>query len=392
MEYLDDLIRYENENTRLDFKAVQYTKPMFEALVKDIMAMANASVPGDRYIVVGVKHRPDGSKEYLSIDEKDFIDSATYHQLIRDNVEPEIHFDYSPYHFEGHLLGVFRIYDCEEQPYMMRKDFSASLRRGDAFIRKGSHQPRMVREDLDRIIKKRMETDFSGVIRIAFDSPGTPAEISLSAIRDFRYPSDVAAAKIRQILAARAQSGGEGPMTLHRLAAMSALRATPYEGRDTETLKKNLEKVKETYREADLHTYYELHSAKVNFTIVNEGQTYVEDASISVEFPKVSGLAIAPEIYPEPEDPDPFGIRRVRLRTYWERYPTVTEREQGITVKERLGDLRHGLPKRAFENDLRIVLGGELAGETIELRCRIYGKQLRTPRVETLKIHVVPPG
>ncbi len=180
-------------------------------------------------------------------------------------------------------------------------------------------------------------------------------------------------------------------MTLHRLAAMSALRATPYEGRDTETLRKNLEKVKETYRENDLYTYYELHSAKVNFIIINEGQTYVEDASISVEFPKVSGLAIAPEIYLEPEDPDPFGIRRVRLRTHWDRYPTVSEQEQCTTAYEKLGDLRHGLPKKAFENDLRIVLGGELAGETIELRCKIFGKQLRAPRVETLKIHVLKP-
>lgn len=183
-------------------------------------------------------------------------------------------------------------------------------------------------------------------------------------------------------------------MTFHMLSAMSSLspwRGTPYEARDTETLTKNLENVKETYREHDLYTLYELHSAKVNLVLVNEGQTYVEDASISVDFPNLGGLMIAPELYHEPEDPDPFGIRRLRVSRYLKKYPTVTEGEHSTTVEEKLGDLRHGLPKKAFEYDLRIVLGNELAGETIELKCKIFGKQLRTPRVETLKIHVLPP-
>ena len=82
MKQIDDLIKFENENTSLDFKAVQYSKPMHEALIKDVMAMANAHISGDRYIIVGVKHRPDGTKEYLGINKRDFTDGAIYYQLL----------------------------------------------------------------------------------------------------------------------------------------------------------------------------------------------------------------------------------------------------------------------------------------------------------------------
>lgn len=57
---LTDLIQYENEKTGLDFKAVMYKADKFDDLLKDIMAMANASLEEDRYIVVGVKHHPSG--------------------------------------------------------------------------------------------------------------------------------------------------------------------------------------------------------------------------------------------------------------------------------------------------------------------------------------------
>jgi|GEM_PF-2420077 len=57
---LIDLIHYENEKTGLDFKAVIYKADKFDDLLKDIMAMANAALEEDRYIVVGVKHHPRG--------------------------------------------------------------------------------------------------------------------------------------------------------------------------------------------------------------------------------------------------------------------------------------------------------------------------------------------
>jgi hypothetical protein len=41
---IDNLIAYENEHSTLGFKAIQYDRDKHEALLKDILAMANAQV------------------------------------------------------------------------------------------------------------------------------------------------------------------------------------------------------------------------------------------------------------------------------------------------------------------------------------------------------------
>ncbi len=398
MNDLEDLIRYENENTCLDFKAVQYLKPNYEALIKDIMAMANANISGDRYIIIGVKHRPDGSREFLSIGEQDFVDQATYQQLLRENVEPEVHFEYSPYRIDEHLLGVFRIFGCEEQPYMMRKAYGSGLRQGDGFIRKGTHQPRLMRQDLARIISIKADSGFTGTIRIVFDSRDASTEINLRAARCVQLPSDLAADKINKILAERAELERNQLAKWQILAMNSALMRTsilgpppPYEHRSTEELQKNLENVKKTYREDDLYTQYEENASKINLVIVNEGATYVEDASICVEIPKIKGLKVPTGIYQKPDKTNSIYTKILHPSFDDHRYPTVHEINDVIRVETSLGDLRHGRPVLAFERSLRVVLDEELIGKTLNLNCQLFGKQLPRPREETLAIHVIAP-
>lgn len=397
MSELDDLIRFENENTSLDFKAVQYLKTSHEALIKDIMAMANANVSGDRYIIVGVKHRPDGTREYLSIDDKEFVDSAIYHQLLRENVEPEIHFDYLPYSFEGSLLGVFRIYDCVNQPYMMRKAFGTGLRQGDAFTRKGSHQTRLMRQDLDRIFLKRGESGFTGVIRIGFDDPRGLKEVTLSAADKIILPSDLAAKKIRSILAEREQPDRGELMRIQRMFESGLIRSsifgpTSYAQRSTEELRENLEHVKDTYRDDDLHELYEVKGTKINLLIVNEGETYVEDTSIKVDIPKLEGLRVARRIYPKPvRSSNPFEAITARPFMYGHNYPKVRNLVKHVEVRSSIGNLRHGIPTLAFDEPIRIVIENNLIGQKILLGCTLYGKQLRAPRTETLTINVIEP-
>jgi len=214
MTELDDLIKFENENTRLDFKATQYLKPVHEHLLKDLLAMANADVEGDRYIIVGVDYKSDGSRNFLSINGADFVDSATYHQLVRENIEPQIHFDYVRYDFDGHLLGVFRIYDCNDKPYMMRKDFG-KLKQGNSFIRKGSHQPPLTRKDLDHITDQQKH-EFTAAIRIGFDITGIPKELRVPVTGKATLPSDEAAEKIRRILTEREKEPPPGDLSFAR--------------------------------------------------------------------------------------------------------------------------------------------------------------------------------
>ena len=81
---LDDLIKYENEHTGLDFKRSQYRKEQHGKLIKDIMSMANADIEGNQYIIIGVNHQAAGEKKIVSIKKEEFLDPTIYQQLIRE--------------------------------------------------------------------------------------------------------------------------------------------------------------------------------------------------------------------------------------------------------------------------------------------------------------------
>jgi predicted HTH transcriptional regulator len=133
MSDLPEIIEHENEHSALDFKAKAYSREGFSELLRDVISMANANVSGVRRIVMGVKLKKDGSREYQSIEEKDMLDSASYEQLVRENIEPPLHFALHRIDFKGHKLAVFEISDCNSGPYMMKKNYG-SLEGGEAFM------------------------------------------------------------------------------------------------------------------------------------------------------------------------------------------------------------------------------------------------------------------
>lgn len=154
MELLD-IIRYENESTYVDFKRSQYQNN--ESFLKDIMAMANANTDvSKRYIIIGVKHLPNGSRDIVGIPMDEFRDDADYQDLVRQNIEPEIKFVYKPIEFGDQLLGVFEITDCGQRPYVMKKT-QGKLEQGACYIRRGSQQGRVIRADLEIMYEERFK-------------------------------------------------------------------------------------------------------------------------------------------------------------------------------------------------------------------------------------------
>ncbi|MFD2672227.1 AlbA family DNA-binding domain-containing protein [Marinicrinis sediminis] len=150
---IQQIIEFENESSYVDFKKNQYQNS--EDLLKDILAMANANIENKkRYIIIGVKYLPDGSRELHSIPNNDFKDDSDYQELVRSNIEPEIQFKYIPVEFQGKLLGVFEIEECDDRPYVMKKTYKR-LEKGFCYIRRGSQNGRVIREDLEVIYGDR---------------------------------------------------------------------------------------------------------------------------------------------------------------------------------------------------------------------------------------------
>src|SRR5690554_2160822 len=162
MEDLLDLILYENENTRLDFKRDEYKKEDFVPLLKDVLSMANAFSSQDKFIIIGLKPISPDERGLKGID-GELTDAATFQQLVHENIEPEIAIDYFPFPLENIKLGVIKISNCNNPPYLMKKDYGNGKRKlfkGEGFVRKGTHQTRLTRSDFDRHFKNRLDDNY----------------------------------------------------------------------------------------------------------------------------------------------------------------------------------------------------------------------------------------
>lgn len=160
-EYINELIRNGYECEYLDFKQVQYQKN-FQDLIIDIMAMANSSHIGDKYIILGVKDKPDGTRKFIDIPKEGFVDSSIYQNVILANIEPEIKIDYFPIQYENKLLGVIKIYASNtDKPYMLKKRYGG-LNEGLCKVRKGSNNTYLTRKDYDLffLAKEQFEVKF----------------------------------------------------------------------------------------------------------------------------------------------------------------------------------------------------------------------------------------
>ncbi len=153
MDKIKELIEFGYECDYLDFKEKQYHKDKSMDLIMDVMAMANSRYNEDKFIIIGIKDRPEG-KELKGIDPTEFIDSSNYTQLILNNLEPEVQFDYFKYEYKDKVFGIFRIYETVNKPYMMRKKFN-KLNEGYCLIRKGSTNSIARREDFDYMYLKK---------------------------------------------------------------------------------------------------------------------------------------------------------------------------------------------------------------------------------------------
>ncbi|WP_080058941.1 AlbA family DNA-binding domain-containing protein [Spirosoma aerolatum] len=407
---IDDLIEFENESTRLDFKAIQYRKENFYELLKDVIGMANAPIDGDKLIIVGVKKSSDGSFAIHPIEEQ-FFDSAIYQKLILDNIEPDLRIDYYAHKYKGNqLVGVLKIPASPDKPYMMKKQFGTDkqLRRpGESFIRKGTATFPLMRKDIDKMFEQRKQQDaFNHTITCYFSGTDLNKELCLKPNVPQKLTSQRKADEIQAILARREKEEKERTdRAIQKMLfpGIEALREpyldfadpfgqpSPYEKRSTQTLLENLKNINKTYKDDDCYELFEKHSAKINITLLNEGTVYLEDATVEIRTPKKEGFYIADKIYRKPvyrsiAETLSHGIRPASHDEL--NYPKYEEQNGDYVFRQHIGDLRHLQPTDIFDVPLRLVIGPKLIGAEIEVRVIIFGRNLPIPIKDTLVIKV----
>jgi len=385
MTDIADLIQFENENTNLDFKAIQYKKDQFESFLKDILSFANAISREDKYIIIGVKHKSNGDRELLGIQE-DFIDDATYQQLVDSNIEPHINFKYFPFEYNSKKYGVFKIFDCEHPPYMMKKKYG-SLYLGDSFIRKGSFQNRLSRKDLDNLLQLKQNKDISDKISVSFEIDKIIKSNRIAPV-EYEIPSTVKKREIQEIIDIKEKS----PSPLNDITFYHALNPfsyVPYEKRSLSDLRKNLENVENDFRENDLKCIFETNAHKVNFYIHNDSNDFLEDVSVEIIAKQSSNFYISDRIYSISPSYNPYKPFVPKTATYDEiNYPNVEIIEDIYKITSEIEKVKHRLPSQALKVPIRIAISPNADNFCIQFNVRLFAKNIANPIYDTLEITI----
>jgi hypothetical protein len=148
-----NLIENEVECEFLDFKAKHYPKKGTADLLKDVMAMANSSHKGNKYIILGVKDNPVEGRFIVGVQENEVVDSATYQQYVTNNIEPDLSVDVYYVNYNEKTIGVLEITNTTNKPYIIKKNIPG-LNEGCCLVRKGSYNSVAKRADYDLFYKK----------------------------------------------------------------------------------------------------------------------------------------------------------------------------------------------------------------------------------------------
>ena len=160
---LIDYINNEVENEFIDFKIIQYNWSDLddkEDFLIDIISMANSNYIGDKYIITGVKVKPDGERIIKGIDISSVIDSANYQQLVTENIEPSLNVVFKTLDYDNKKFGIFKISECNDRPYMLKKKYG-KYENGYLKVRKGSRNTNISRYILDSIYKSKIPNEIS---------------------------------------------------------------------------------------------------------------------------------------------------------------------------------------------------------------------------------------
>lgn len=385
MNHVANIARTATPDSGVQFRRHAYGNDGIRSFLRDVLALANASVEGSRYIVVGVDFDARGRKQKHAVPETDFSGKPSYQALANEYIEPPIRLRYQPVSFDGTRVGVFEIGDCQDRPYMMRIDFDESLRRGDAYKRVNDAAVKMGRRQLMELFARKFRDSVSpGDIELGFPGEIFHKEITMATCDLSQLPSAVASQKLEEMLRIRNMSLRTGSTTMVARLAHARLYGTedPYEHRSTEQIMIELSDIRSKYRHEDSNFLFEERAQELQLVAYNQGEDALIDASLSLALPNHGSFYVADTL------PRRLVNERFVDRTPDEisQYPAVSLKDNAVQVSCSIGDIPAGEPVEVFRTPLRLCIGKDLGGRRFGIRYALHAQNLRTPARGQLKI------
>ncbi|MFJ7891377.1 helix-turn-helix domain-containing protein [Lysinibacillus xylanilyticus] len=366
-------IENEDESVTLDFKKEVYGSEKKGEFLKDVAAFANA-LSNDlyRYIVIGVKDQ-NGIKEYFNVVRNDVGDVSNYQQLIDQNIEPNIPINIKYVKIEENELAVFVIGPCDNSPYVFKKDYLKN-KQGIIYIRNGTSTRFAKRQELDLMYQRRQKVQRSDIL-VGFDELNE-SSIELRALDSKELKNSPSNKRKREI--EHEINNRKSPsytMSLKMLRDFdinTSLRIfdseIPLTSADDSELQQMLLDVKDDYRNNDNYYYFEEVGNHFNLIILNQGSEPLNDCTIKLKVPIKGGVRIADDIYDNPADSS------LLFRNSFEssQYPYVEKKDTTYIITENFKTIKHKLPTKVFQEDIRIVFPPSLEDTLLTIHYEIY--------------------
>jgi hypothetical protein len=385
MSRLLKIARTATPGTGVQFRKDKYGSSGIRGFLRDVLALANASVDGPRYIVVGADFDSKGRKNVHTIDAEDFSGKPSYQSLANEYIEPPIRIRYKPVTIDGQRVGVFEIGDSQDRPYMMRIDYSETLRRGDAYIRSKSNVMKLGRRQLAELFEKKFRDSVSaGDIEIGFPGEIIHKDLALNCCDLSQLPSAQASKKLNQLIDIRSKSRNTGSTTvMARLTHARLFGADdPYVDRTADELIQEINDLRAKYRDQDSHFLYESRAEQVQVVVYNQGDEPIIDASLSLIMPNHNAFYVADCL---PKIPRTTGFAD-RSPDEIAAYPSVVLKDDSVQITSKIGDIPVGEPIEVFVSPLRVCVGEDLSGKRFGARYALHGQNLRSPAKGQLRL------
>ncbi len=385
MDHVAKLVTSASPGTGIQFRKNPYSAGNIRDFLRDTMAIANASVDGARYIVVGVDIDSQGRRQVHPVSDKDFLGKPDYLKLAHDYIEPALDISYQPVSIDGKQAGVFSLEDCRDRPYMMRVDFSEELRRGDAYMRVNDAAIKMGRRQLQVLFEERFQDSVSGdLVEVGFPGEIIHKHLGLACHDLSELPSAVAASKLEELIKIQLNSRDTGSTSIMARLVHARLFGSddPYVSRSPDELMQEMEQIRHKYDAEDREFLFETNAQTVQLVLYNQGHEPVVDASLVLVLPNDPDLYIADRPPMTRQD----GKFVDRAAEELAAYPAVSLLDDSVHIKCRLERLPAGEPVEAFGSPLRLCPGPGLRGRKFGIRYSLQGRNLRTPAKGQLRL------
>ena len=385
MSKLKDLVQFENANSALALRRTPYEMEDRESLLIDVLALANAPVSRSRLLVLGAYDKGGAKRRLKGVDRgalPTLIES--YQRTVDDFVEPALNLSMKSVVIQNRTLAIIILRECDNQPYVLSKNVSERLRKGDGWIRRGVNQTRLGRADLKNMFRTQTLTGTMGCeLQVVFEGSALSSTLELPVLPVSKKPSELARERIHGLLKAKKAAHerlGKTDTWMDRLALARMHGADqPYETQSPMTLLSQLGQTEKDNEAADRYYEYELRAHKVNFAVVNMGDGPLNSGSVILEIPDIDGVAVAARIYP------PVGVPDTDIP---EGYPKVELGKGRIQLLAQLGQVGPGMRLTVFRQPIRLMLREPALGKNLPITFKIFGKELRDPITGSLQVSV----